>query len=163
MDQKFLERTQKNNLEAVKIAFSLLDNHKVGVIQPERVAEIDDSHREERYLEIETADYISEYKKFDKDGLVDLEEFYGLVQETINDKKLLKEGLEIAFKEFDRDSTKLINPLDFKVLMESFGEKLTDEELKTMINMICVQNKDLISLDDFTAMTEFEILNKFTK
>ena len=163
MDASVLDRTQKEFVEALKVAFKLLDNKGKQHIAPERLADIDEDHEVQEYTEGEVKDYIHEFKKFDADGGVDFEEFFGLMKEAVQDEKVLKKGLKISFQAFDRRKKELLDKEDFRAMMESLGEKLTDEELNDMMKRACQINDLEIGPEDFEAQTELLLLNKFMK
>lgn len=163
MDAQIIEKRKKELLQAVEIAFSLFDKEKKGTILPEQVADLDDDHAKfnannkwfPRFEEYEQQDCIDEFKKFDADGGLDLGEYYDLVLEAITDNKILEDAMEDAFKIFDRRHLGLINADDFKAAMEAFGENLSDEQLKDMMNNACYLNEKEIAKEDFVTQTAF--------
>ena len=160
MDKSLLERRERELAEAIKLAFKLLDTEKKNGVTPEMIADIDGEHPNPRYPENEIEDYSNEFKKFDSDGLVEFDEFFDLVTKTIQNETLLKEGINDAFSFFDQRKKELIDANDFRTAMESLGEKITDDELKDMMNKAALRNENEIGKDDFIDIVGF---NQFVK
>ena len=164
MDSQMIEKRESALLDAVKIAFSFFDKQGKGAILPEQIADLDEEHKAcnnkfPRFVDYEADDCIEEFKKFDADGGVDLGEYYELVTEMIRDQKLMEDAVDDAFLVFDRRHLGLINADDFKAAMEIMGEKLTDAQLKDMMDKACHSNDKEISKEDFVNETQFRQMN----
>ena len=85
----------------------------------------------------------------DGDGCLDFDEFLMLMAkhqaETADTEEELKEG----FAAFDKDNDRFITKDDLQKLFESFGEKLTDEELDNMIRVADRSKCGKVSFEDF--------------
>lgn len=166
MDSQIIEKRKQELVQAVQLAFQMFDKQNKGSILPEQIADLDDEHKSfsnsnrfPKFEPYEQEDCIEEFKKFDADGGLDLGEYYELVIDAINDQKLLEEAMEDSFQVFDRRHLGLINSDDFKSAMEAFGEKLTDEQLKDMMNKACYLNEKEIAKEDFVTQTTFRQLS----
>ena len=99
-----------------------------------------------------------------KGGVVDFEGFLKLVTSermylSKNAKSMLSKAkvkkYQKAFREFDEDNSGEIDPWELKKVLESLGQKPTDESVEQMIaDVVPDKSKTSISFDDFlTIMT----------
>jgi hypothetical protein len=98
-----------------------------------------------------------------KDGVVDFEGFLKLVTSdrmdlSKNAKAMLSKAkvkkFQKAFHEFDEDNSGEIDAWELKKVLESLGQKPTDEDVEKMICEVVTDDKKAICFDDFlTIMT----------
>jgi len=126
MDKEIFERRKRELVESIRVAYDLLDTGKTGHVTPQRLAEVDDNHEDNKYNPNEIEDFTREFLKLDENGGLDFEEFYNIILEGFQNPAMLDQGLEIAFKAFDRRKKELIDSEDFKAAMEEFGKVFED-------------------------------------
>ena len=134
MDKEIFERRKRELVESIRVAYDLLDTGKTGHVTPQRLAEVDDNHEDNKYNPNEIEDFTREFLKLDENGGLDFEEFYNIILEGFQNPAMLDQGLEIAFKAFDRRKKELIDSEDFKAAMEEFGKVIAIEPyLQTVV------------------------------
>jgi Ca2+-binding EF-hand superfamily protein len=83
-----------------------------------------------------------------EDKLIDYEEFLQLVDNKEKDNEAEKELIE-AFLIFDREGNGLISNNEFKHIMLSLGEKLSEEEIEQMIKIGDPKQEGFINYKQF--------------
>ena len=83
-----------------------------------------------------------------EDKLIDYEEYLQLVDNKEKDNEAEKELIE-AFLIFDREGNGLISNNEFKHIMLSLGEKLSEEEIEQMIKIGDPKQEGFINYKQF--------------
>jgi Ca2+-binding EF-hand superfamily protein len=83
-----------------------------------------------------------------EDKLIDYEEYLQLVDNKEKDNEAEKELIE-AFLIFDREGNGLISNNEFKHIMLSLGEKLSEEEIEQMIKLGDPKQEGFINYKQF--------------
>ena len=92
-------------------------------------------------------------KEFDTDGngSLDFDEFCLMMVGLMGDRDEEAELIE-AFKFFDKDGSGLIDPDELKAVMETYGEKMSDEEIAEMVKEADIDGDGQISYGEFVKM-----------
>ena len=100
--------------------------------------------------EAELQDMISEVDA-DQNGTIDFSEFLSLMARKMKDTDS-EEELKEAFRVFDKDQNGFISAAELRHVMTNLGEKLTDEEVKEMIQEADVDGDGQIDYDEFVKV-----------
>ena len=87
----------------------------------------------------------------DASGDIDFPEMLSLIARKMKDDDT-EEEVKTAFKVFDRNNTGEIEIDDLKRVMTNLGDKLTDEEIKYIINEADVNGDGVIDNEEFIDM-----------
>lgn len=85
------------------------------------------------------------------DGDIDFEEFCNLMLRKMKESEPEEELVEV-FKIFDKDNNGHIDWYDLAVVFKELGEKVTDEDLKEMIEEHDYDNDRALSFEEFVRM-----------
>ena len=87
----------------------------------------------------------------DNDGEINFEEFLGMMARQMNTDSDRDEIRE-AFAIFDKNGDGSIDSKELQTVMESLGEKLTEMDIKTMMDGADTDRDGKISFEEFAAM-----------
>ena len=102
------------------------------------------------HSEAELQEMISEVDE-DASGVIDFPEMLSLIARKMKDDDT-EEEVKTAFKVFDRNNTGEIELDDLKRVMTNLGDKLTDEEIRYIINEADVNGDGVIDNEEFIDM-----------
>ncbi|XP_069110950.1 calmodulin-like [Argopecten irradians] len=93
-------------------------------------------------------------KAADRDGtgMVDFPSFLVMMSKKLEDPEEDEEDLKEDFRIFDKEGTGFINAVEFRHIMTTIGDKLTDEEVDEMIREADLDGNGLINYDAFVTM-----------
>ena len=132
-------------------AFSLFDKDKSGTISARELGTVMRSLGQNP-TEVELQDMINEVDA-NHNGVIDLPEFLTMMTRQMNSDELEEEFRE-AFHVFDKDSNGFISAAELKQMMDSLGEKLTDEEVDEMVRVADMDGDGQVNYEEFiTLMT----------
>ena len=100
--------------------------------------------------EAELTEMISEIDTSGK-GSIDFKEFLNLMTRKFEATNI-DEELRNAFRVFDKDNDGLISTQELKTVMESQGEKLTEDEIAEMIKEADIDGDGKINFDELTKV-----------
>ncbi|CAG8831828.1 11091_t:CDS:2, partial [Gigaspora margarita] len=129
-DLKDVHLTEEQIAE-FKEAFALFDRSNNGSITAGDLGKVMKSLGSNP-TDTELEDMINEVD-LDHNGTIDFNEFLNMMARKVKDSDA-EEELKEAFKVFDKDNNGLISAAELKQVMNSIGEKLTDEEIDEMIH-----------------------------
>merc|ERR1719464_728791 len=84
----------------------------------------------------------------DGNGTIDFPEFLSLTARKMKDTDTEEELIE-AFKAFDRDGSGFISAAELRHVMTNLGEKLTDDEVDSMVRECDVDGDGSINYEEF--------------
>ena len=132
-------------------AFSLFDKDRNGTITAWNLGTVMKSLGQNP-TEVELQDMINEVDA-NHNGVIEFPEFLTMMTRQMNSDELEEEFRE-AFHVFDKDSNGFISAAELKQMMESLGEKLTDEEVDEMIRVADMDGDGQVNYEEFvTVMT----------
>ncbi|CAG8628485.1 24020_t:CDS:2, partial [Dentiscutata erythropus] len=85
----------------------------------------------------------------DKDGKINFNEFATMMAHSSNDSD---DDLREAFKVYDKDGNGYITPAELKSVMNSLGERITDEEVDAMIREADTDGDGRVNYEEFIKM-----------
>lgn len=99
----------------------------------------------------------------DGNGEIDFDEFCELMVKKMKESEPEEELVEV-FKIFDKDNNGKIDWYDLKDVFKELGEKVTDDDLKEMIEEHDTDNDKALNFEEFVRMMMakwilFDILN----
>jgi len=100
--------------------------------------------------EAELLDLINEYDT-DGSGQIEFEEFCNMMAHkmgTVNDEDMIR----MAFRVLDKDGTGTINSKAFKHLMTHIGDKLSEEEVDSLIQEADKDGDGVLNYEEFVRM-----------
>ncbi|CAB4058702.1 CALM [Lepeophtheirus salmonis] len=100
--------------------------------------------------EAELQDMINEVDK-DGTGSLDFPEFLKIMGKKSYEEKA-EEQIREAFKVFDRDGNGFITKSELRVVMMNLGEKLSEDEIDTMIADADIDGDGTINYEEFAIM-----------
>eukprot|EP00096_Caligus_rogercresseyi_P011314 TRINITY_DN4411_c0_g1_i1.p1 TRINITY_DN4411_c0_g1~~TRINITY_DN4411_c0_g1_i1.p1 ORF type:complete len:154 (+),score=54.11 TRINITY_DN4411_c0_g1_i1:49-510(+) len=100
--------------------------------------------------EAELQDMINEVDK-DGTGSLDFPEFLQIMGKRNYEEKA-EEQIREAFKVFDRDGNGFITKSELRVVMMNLGEKLSEDEIDTMIADADIDGDGTINYEEFAIM-----------
>ena len=88
--------------------------------------------------------------KVDKDGsgAIDKSEFMALIAEQIENRNREEEMIKV-FRVYDEDDNGAISHENLLKCAEELGEEVTEEEIRSMIEMVVGTKKKVIDIKDF--------------
>ncbi|XP_044477063.1 calmodulin-like [Mangifera indica] len=143
------EQLTEEQIAEFKEAFSLFDRDGDGCITTKELGTVMRSLGQNP-TEAELLDMISEVDA-DQNGTIDFPEFLNLMARKLKDTDS-EEELKEAFKVFDKDQNGFISAAELRHVMANLGEKLTDEEVKEMIQEADVDGDGQVNYDEFVRM-----------
>ncbi|KAI9354569.1 calmodulin [Zopfochytrium polystomum] len=93
------------------------------------------------------------------DGKVDLKEFEAMLAKPVADSDP-EEGLKEAFNFFDSNKDGLIDAEELVAALATFGEKVSLEEAKEIVNEADVDGDNLINLEEFIKLVSIPLQHK---
>ena len=92
--------------------------------------------------------------EFDKNrnGRIEFHEFCDLMAKRGADFTMSFQDLENAFKAFDKDGSGFIEPNELRDLMRKLGEKLTDDDIKAMMQLADTNKDGKIDYNEFVKI-----------
>jgi len=87
----------------------------------------------------------------DGNGTIEFDEFVRLMVDRLQ-KQTDDDDLRKAFEVFDRDHDGYVSAKDLKLAMRSLGEKLSEVELREMINEADKDGDGKVNFDEFQSM-----------
>jgi len=137
---------QAQDMAALKDAFTLFDSDNDGVITKEELgAVLGQLGLKATIAEIE--DMINEID-LDQTGTVDLEEFIKMMTAETKPSNI-EEEMRNAFRVFDKDNSGTISGDEIAQVMATFGQNLTEDELKFMISEVDKNGDGHIDYEEF--------------
>ncbi|CAL1126429.1 unnamed protein product [Cladocopium goreaui] len=94
----------------------------------------------------------------DGSGQIEFPEFLKLMAAKLHDMDSVEE-LQEAFSVFDRDKSGQVTASELKHVMNSLGEKVTNEEVEQMIAEADIDGDGELSVDDFIQFVQMKSLN----
>lgn len=135
-------------IEEFRDAFNLFDTDHSGSISATELSTVMKSLG----LTPNETDVLDLMNEIDQDGNneIDFDEFLSLMARQAGVKDSEQEIIE-AFKVFDKNGDGHISKSELQNVLQSIGEKLTEEELDTMFNEVS-NGKGEISIEQFAAL-----------
>ncbi|KAG4436631.1 EF-hand [Leptodontidium sp. 2 PMI_412] len=141
-----LGASAEQDVAALKEAFQLFDSDNDGVITKEEMSAVMNSLGLNPTMS-EIEDMINEVD-LDQTGTVDLEEFIKMMSIKTKPSNADDE-MRSAFNVFDKDGSGTISVDELGQLMKTFGENLSDEDLKVMIQEVDKNGDGHIDYQEF--------------
>ncbi|XP_061173350.1 calmodulin-A-like [Saccostrea echinata] len=88
----------------------------------------------------------------DGNGSLEFSEFVNLTRGIYEDPKQFEEEIREAFRRYDKDGNGVISQSEFKLLFSSFGEKISDEEMKELLSRTEIDKEGNISYEAFAKL-----------
>ncbi len=101
-------------------------------------------------LLIEEAETVIESLDSDGDGLLGLEDFFGLMESGSEEDKI--KDLREAFEVYDTDGAECITPKSLKCTLSRLGESRSLEECVLMINQFDLDGNGVLTFEEFKVM-----------
>jgi calmodulin len=132
--------------EECKEVFDLFDKDKDGAITQKEIADVlrtlgANPTKEEIEMIFKETDT-------DNSGKIEFEEFMDLFKSKISFPGLEEDLIE-AFRLFDREGSGTVSVQEFKHVMTTLGDALTDEEAEELLRKADIDEKGLINYDEF--------------
>ncbi|XP_074572204.1 calmodulin-5/6/7/8-like isoform X2 [Curcuma longa] len=153
------EKLTKEQISEFKEAFSLFDKdgdgsvsftfRSAGCVTTKEIGTVMRSLGQNP-TEAELQDMINEVDA-DGSGTIDFPEFLNLMARKLHGTDS-DEELKAAFRVFDKDQNGFISAEELRIVMSSFGEKLTDQEIDDMIREADVDGDGQINYDEFVKV-----------
>lgn len=138
-----------DKIREYKEAFDMFDRDKDGQIDAKELGNVLRSLGHEPN-EQELSDMIYDVDS-NEDKRIDFNEFIQLMQKRAKDSDI-EEELTEAFKIFDKEGNGHIESSEFRHLMLTLGEKLSDDEIDEMIKEADPRNEGYINYRDFVKL-----------
>mmetsp|Transcript_17434 Transcript_17434/g.16634 ORF Transcript_17434/g.16634 Transcript_17434/m.16634 type:complete len:99 (+) Transcript_17434:178-474(+) len=87
----------------------------------------------------------------DGNGEVDFDEFCGLMIKKMKESEPVEELVEV-FKIFDKNNDGIVDIYDLAVVFKELGEKISDEDLREMIEEHDHDNDKALNFEEFVRM-----------
>ncbi|CAG8962366.1 hypothetical protein HYALB_00013505 [Hymenoscyphus albidus] len=139
-------KTDTPEMAAYKEAFSLFDTDNDGFITKQELGAVLKS-LQINATDSEIEDMINEVD-LDQTGTIDLEEFIKMMKIETKPSSFEQE-MRSAFKVFDSDDSGHISVDELRKVMSSFGEALSEEEIKIMIQEVDKNGDGQIDYEEF--------------
>ncbi|XP_064474224.1 calcium-binding protein E63-1-like isoform X2 [Ornithodoros turicata] len=145
-----VETLPESQIQELKAAFSLLDQNQDGRVNANELKVMLDN------LGIMFTDaminaLIVQASGADE-GLISEEEFLSWMSTRMGVKDDIMDDLMAAFKVFDKDSNGYISKDELKQAMEMIGEKLSDQELDSMLEATDTDKDGRINYQEFVTV-----------
>ena len=136
-----------------KEAFSLFDKDSDGSITCEELRTVMTSFGHN----LTTAELQEMIQEVDSDGngKIEFSEFITMMAKTMSTRNCNDELLE-AFKVLDKDGSGSISEVELRQVMTNIGEKVTDEEIREMIQEADIDGDGQVSFKEFAAMIQLK-------
>ncbi len=138
-----------DKLREFKEAFEMFDRDKDGLINSKDLGNILRSLGHDQ-SDQELVDMINENDQ-DEDGRIDFNEFLDLMHKRAKDEDI-EEELSEAFRIFDKEDNGLISISEFRHIMLTLGERLTEDEVDEMIKEADTKGDGFIHYKDFAKV-----------
>jgi calmodulin len=138
-----------DKIREFKEAFEMFDRDKDGLINAKELGNILRSLGHEPN-EQELTDMIIDVDT-DEDKKIDFNEFIQLMHRRAKDSDIEEELVE-AFRIFDKEGNGLIESTEFRHIMLTLGERLSDEEIDEMIKEADPMNDGYINYREFAKI-----------
>ena len=143
------DQLNEEQLAKIKTAFSLFDKDGDGIITVKDLGTVMQSLGE-HLTEAELQDLIDKVDAHGN-GVVDFSDFRTMMAQKMQDADS-EEEIRQAFRVFDRNGNGFISPDEFRYVMTSLGEKLTDEEFDQMFTDADLDGDGQINYEEFVTM-----------
>jgi calmodulin len=136
-------------LKEYKEAFEMFDRDRNGLINGKELGNVLRSLGHEP-TEADLNALIEEQDS-DKDGKIEFNEFLQIMLKYAKDTDIEDELIE-AFKIFDKEGNGLIPSSEFKHIMLTLGERLSDDEVEEMIKEADYRGEGFINYHEFVKI-----------
>ena len=144
-----MEELTEQQKEEFKEVFSLFDKDGDGTVSTKELGTVmrtlgqnpTDAEIEQMIKEVD----------IDNNGEIDFEEFCGLMVKKMKESEPEEELVEV-FKIFDKDGNGKIDIYDLAVVFKELGEKVSDEDLREMIEEHDVDGDKSFNFEEFVRM-----------
>jgi Ca2+-binding EF-hand superfamily protein len=143
------ENLTDDKIKEFKEAFEMFDRDKDGLINQKELGNILRSLGHEP-TDHDLNDMIAEVDSND-DKRIDLNEFMQIMHKRAKQSDI-EEELTEAFKIFDKEGNGLIPSSEFRHIMITLGEKLTEDEVDEMIKEADYKGEGLIDYKEFVKV-----------
>ena len=147
--QKIKRALTEELIDDFKEAFSLFDKDGDGTISTEELGTVMRSLGQNP-SEAELQDMINEGDA-DGNGAIDFQEFFAMMASKVKDADAEQE-IRAAFRVFDKDGNGFISAEELMHVMNSLGEKLTEEEVDMMMREADVDGDGQVDYEEFVKM-----------
>jgi calmodulin len=136
----------KDKHDECKEVFDLFDKDRDGTINLKELGDVlrtlgaNPTHQELEMIFKET--------DIDNSGKLEFEEFMELFKNKISFPGLEEDLIE-AFRLFDREGSGTVSVTEFKHVMTTLGDALSDEEAEELLRKADIDEKGLINYDEF--------------
>ncbi|XP_069114946.1 calmodulin-like [Argopecten irradians] len=133
-----------------KEAFSLFDKDGDGTISTKELGTVMRALGQNP-TEADLRDMINDADA-DGSGAIEFNEFVGLMTKRKENEKDEEETLKEAFRLLDKDDSGFLTADELKHAMQNLGERLTDEEVATMIREADLDGDGKINYEEYVKM-----------
>lgn len=144
-----MEKISDDKIKQYKETFDLFDHDADGAISVKDLQELLKSFKS--FITDEEAQEMINRTSKNKDGMLRFPEFMKMMAKG-EKKSEAEEELVSAFKVFDKNGDGFISPAELKETITSIGEKLSDDEIKTMFSQADIDGDGLIDYEEFVKM-----------
>ena len=144
-----MEESQSSHEKELKEYFDMFDRDKDNLINEKELGNILRSLGHDP-TEQDLTEMIKEVDN-DSDSKIEFEEFLKIMNNKLKQTETEQELIE-AFKIFDKEGKGLISENEFKHIMLSLGEKISEEELKEMMNKADPKNQGYVNYKEFAKI-----------
>lgn len=85
-------------------------------------------------------------------GSLEFSEFLNLVKDIYQDPNKFETEIKEAFQRYDQDGNGVISQPEFKHLITSFDDKISDEEMKDLLSKVEMDKDGNINYDAFSKL-----------
>ena len=142
------QRTGKQIAE-LREAFSLFDKDRNGTITAWNLGTVMKSLGQNP-TEVELQDMINEVDA-NHNGVIEFPEFLAMMTRQMNSDDR-EEEIREAFNVFDKDSNGFISATELRQMMDSLGEKLTEEEVEEMVRVADMDGDGQVNYEEFVTL-----------
>ena len=144
-----MEESQSSHEKELKEYFDMFDRDKDNLINEKELGNILRSLGHDP-TEQDLTEMIKEVDN-DSDSKIEFEEFLKIMNNKLKQTETEQELIE-AFKIFDKEGKGLISENEFKHIMLSLGEKISEEELEEMMKKAHPQNQGYVNYKEFAKI-----------